>query len=97
MSSSFLILLFLFLVAVGVVGIALLVSRGSRLPRFLMAGLLLPVLGFSVFGFLASFELSESGGHLSWMIGYAGIGGACLFGIGRLLWSRGPATGRSPS
>lgn len=87
MNTSFVIVLVLVLAGVIVVG-SLVLARKSRGPRLLMAGLLVPVLLFSGFGFLASFEPAETGTHLPWTIGYAGLGATCLFGIGRLLISK---------
>jgi hypothetical protein len=48
--------------------------------------LLLPIVGFCVFGFLATFEPLPPAVQWSWRGIYAVIGLACLAGAVRLVW-----------
>ncbi len=58
------------------------------LPRVLGTLVLLAVVGFCVFGFMASYEYPEAARRLPWQIGYAVIGLACLSAIVLLLRPR---------
>ena len=63
-----------------------------RLPvpiRLLAACLLLPVLLFSVFGFLASFEPGD--GQWKWTAAYVFVFLGCSFAIARLVFIRRPS------
>ena len=59
------------------------------MKRILAALLLLGLLGFGVFGLLATFEPDAPGtSHLPWKIGYAMLSLGCLAGLVRLQWRR---------
>ena len=81
MSTPFFVLIVFFVLAAGVGGVGVFLSRGNRVVRLALAALLVPVGLFCGFGFLASFEPSKDGGHFLWMIGYAGLGLACLVSV----------------
>ncbi len=49
--------------------------------RILFIVVLLPILAFCGFGFLATFELADASSRLPWQIGYGVGGAACLAGI----------------
>lgn len=53
--------------------------------RILFALALLPVLGFCVFGIMATFEPLPVETQWLWRGIYGAVGAACLFGIARLL------------
>ena len=56
--------------------------------RIVFALLLLSVAAFCVFGFLSSYEISDTSGRLPWQIGYGTLGLICLGGAGFVLRPR---------
>ena len=57
--------------------------------RILIILVLLPILGFCGFGFLATFEPPEPGtSFLSWRIGYIVAALLCILGIGWALFAK---------
>lgn len=53
--------------------------------RVIIVLLLLCVVAFSAFGFMASYEPIDDGSHLTWRIGYGIAIVASLFGVVRTL------------
>lgn len=51
---------------------------------------LLAITGFCAFGFMATYEYSETAKRLPWQIGYGTIGLVCLSGAAMVLRPRGP-------
>jgi len=80
----------LLLVSVIVLGIAVsfLVFPYRRFPRVLAALVLVGIVLFCGFGFLASYEYSDPSKRLPWQIGYGVLGLACLSGAVLLLRRR---------
>ncbi len=58
------------------------------LIRVVLALMLLAVLGFCVFGFLATWEYTEASRRLPWQLGYGAVAGGCV--LGALFVWRGP-------
>ena len=53
--------------------------------RILLTLILLCVVAFSAFGFMATYEPMDDGSHLTWRIGYGIAIVASLFGVVRAL------------
>ncbi len=60
----------------------------KTLARIIGALALLGMAGFCVFGFMASFEYSETAKRLPWQMGYGALGIVCLSGAVMLLRPR---------
>lgn len=59
----------------------------NLVARAFLTLVLLGVLAFCVFGFLASYEYAESSRRLPWQLGYGAGGAVCLFYMARV-WRR---------
>jgi hypothetical protein len=55
-----------------------------KLPLLLAAAVLVLVLAFCLFGFLATFEPLEDGRALTWRLVYGGVGALSVLGIALL-------------